>query len=126
MNVLMACGHTAQGTDSNGNPVCVICVGLDAGATIPASTVVDLTGRFAKCTYRHVEEDKVPSSTSLAFFEYRGPGSPRSQEICKNCKYHIKGHERSGMNNNLRICSNFEPIGPYEFDTYYDGCRGWD
>lgn len=27
---------------------------------------------------------------------------------------------------NTHQCKTFEPHGPYEFDSYYCGCRGWD
>ena len=70
MGVLMECGHTAQGTDSEGNPVCVICFGIDEGATKVAEKP-DLTGRKAICTACKSEESIVDSDFDLPFFELR-------------------------------------------------------
>lgn len=67
MTPLMACGHAAQGTSQDGQPVCAICVGLHPGATVAAETP-DLTGRFARCFCGRL----APSDTSLAFFGFRG------------------------------------------------------
>ena len=61
----MQCGHTAN-AHQDGKPVCVICIGIDAGATIVAEKP-DLTGRKAKC----ICGAEVDSSYDLAFFEHR-------------------------------------------------------
>lgn len=63
---LMKCGHAAQGTDKGGNPVCVICIGLDDGAKVVAEEP-NLEGRKASCPYCHKQVD---SSTNLPFFEH--------------------------------------------------------
>ena len=45
----MKCGHRAQGINSAGKPVCVICIGILPGAEEPSSVVPDLAGREAFC-----------------------------------------------------------------------------
>ncbi len=67
MTVMMRCGHAANATDENGNPSCVICVGIVPGATV-VDEPPDLTGRRAKCPDCDLFVD---SETSLAFFEHR-------------------------------------------------------
>jgi hypothetical protein len=77
---MMGCGHAANGSHllPNGRrePACVICAGLDPGATVVVSKP-SLEGRRAYCTYRvgrgnrpH-EPGGVPSDWGLWFFEYR-------------------------------------------------------
>ncbi len=101
---MMACGHSANAeqtmSDGTTRPACVICIGIDPGA----STVVEppsLDGRKARCSYNRTNEPgkrgggrsgttcsgEVDSHIDLAFFEHR-PGEP--------------------------------------FDLFYCGCRGWD
>lgn len=83
----------------------------------------ELTGRQARCTCRRLE----PSSRDLAFFEFCGEGSERATKTCKNCHYHAVAHTAAVMAKNDALkCTNFEPHGPFEFDSYYCGCRGWD
>jgi hypothetical protein len=85
---LMKCGHAAQGHDGEGNPVCVICWGITAGADVVDDAPPNLTGRIARCAYygkkangRNMGCSKcrrgnpcqctVPSSPDLAFFEHK-------------------------------------------------------
>lgn len=66
-NEMMKCGHSANATDNNNKPCCVMCVmagNEDAKVVVEAP---DLTNRKAQCSYGH---KIVPSSTNLAFFEY--------------------------------------------------------
>lgn len=147
--VMMACGHSANATttDENGNtiPCCVICATSVASRTIAEAP--SLEGRFAKCAYkspgRYGRADDpahttgVPSSLSLAFFEYQGPGSSRALTMCK-CGYYITAHtdageylgkhlkNADGTPNERAITHPFDPVGPYEFDVFYCGCFGWD
>lgn len=65
---LMACGHSANGISQDGSPVCVICVGITPAARQLAVTP-NLAGRTARCVYG--DHARKPSSTDLAFFEYR-------------------------------------------------------
>ena len=65
---LMKCGHSANATNQDGNPVCAICIGIDAGATVVDEAPPSLIGRVAQCPYCR---NKRPSSFDLAFFEYR-------------------------------------------------------
>lgn len=70
MATMMKCGHAATTQDSNGQPVCVICVGIDPGATeiVPEP---DLTDRTARCAYYGSKcHSEKPSSLGLAFFEH--------------------------------------------------------
>jgi len=68
MSTLMKCGHVAQGVDSKGNPVCVICVGITPDAEIIEDNLPDLNSRIAICTYCGKTR---PSDFGLPFFEYR-------------------------------------------------------
>lgn len=119
MDTYMKCGCVAQGVlTSKGG------VALDK--PIPACVVhdcteiadkPDLSGRMAKCC----DKSQVrPSSFDLAFFEYQGPGSRESTEMCK-CGYHLVAHT-SGRSK----CKTFVARGPREFDRYYCGHAGWD
>lgn len=79
---MMKCGHAANAT-REGEPVCVVCIGVDPGATV-IDTAPDLTGRVARCSYAKGKGDRHrgggqyavsefdstrPSSTNLAFFK---------------------------------------------------------
>lgn len=94
-------------------------VGDDIGKTIMRKQP-NLDGRMAECAYGC--GSMKPSSVKLAFFEYRGPDSPDSKRKCKHCAYHDVAHGKG----NPHVCDHFEPHGPFEFDKYYCGCRGWD
>jgi len=68
---LMKCGHRAQGIDRSTNqPVCIICLGYNPGATEIETDLPDLTNRMAKCIYSNCR-NQVKSSFDLPFFEYR-------------------------------------------------------
>lgn len=129
-HVMLSCGHAANATDGNGQPACAICVGLEKSVPVAAP---NLTGREARCGKFCAV---VPSSLDLAFFEFRGEGSPVSKRTCKKCGYADVAHDPAHMQRNVPSnrktvveqgkCSGFEPHGAYEYDTYYCGCRGWD
>ena len=63
---LMKCGHAANATCED-KPVCVICHGLDPGATVVDDAPPRLEGRVAKCSDCGHER---PSNTELAFFAH--------------------------------------------------------
>lgn len=65
MNTLMKCGHTAQGVDGRGRPVCVICIGINDGAETPDNNPLSLESRVAMCSSCDKEK---PSSYTLPFF----------------------------------------------------------
>ena len=67
MRELMECGHVANATDGNGNPVCAICIGIHPGATKVKKEKPSLEGRKARCRYCGRERD---SNYDLPFFEY--------------------------------------------------------
>jgi len=125
---MMKCGHAAMSTCNKRNgqvfdppiPTCVICDCTEIDPSAP-----DLTGRKARCSYfnqrinppgtyhgsecgkcnqRYREKNsticqcQVPSSTTLGFFAYTGPGSK-----------HYSAQQ-----------------GPKEFDQYYCGCASWE
>lgn len=117
--IMMKCGHAANAVDGNGKPCCVICVGINPGATVVDKETPDLTDRVSMCADC---KKTVPSSTELAFFEYRGEGSPSATQRCK-CGYYKTAHLMEGFE-----CKNggFEPHGAYDTDLHYDGCRGWN
>ena len=123
MKAMMECGHTANASNSNGDPVCVICIGSDPGAVIVARNLPDLSNRQAKCMCDKI----VPSELGLAFFEYLGPDSPRSHEQCK-CGYYEVAHKGQNTGSWVKnpIDHPFEEHGPYEYDNYFCGCAGWD
>lgn len=127
--MLMQCGcvGAARHNDAHdgfetGHPSCLTHMSAKEACT-PALTP-NLEGRFAKCGKEcHLR----PSSTDLAFFEYRGPDSPASKRHCIQCGYYESAHKPTdGRPRFKAVCLNFRPHGPYEFDSYYCGCRGWD
>jgi hypothetical protein len=64
----MKCGHAANATDENGNPVCGICISFTKDARQIESKLPDLKGRKAKCDYcKRIKE----SSFDLPFFEHK-------------------------------------------------------
>jgi len=72
-SVMMECGHNAMSVDSEGNPACAICVGIDPGARIVAKVQPDLTGRRCRCEYygykcRSEADSEVKKNQ---FFEYQ-------------------------------------------------------
>ena len=76
---LMLCGHSAQGRDGNGNPVCAICVGIDEGARVVDESPPDLSTRKMRCSYTQGQNGKpcdarlnpIPSNTAAAFFTHK-------------------------------------------------------
>jgi hypothetical protein len=123
--VMMQCGHAAN-AKREGHPCCVICVGIDPGATIVAEAP-DLTGRLARCSCGAIS----PSEFGLAFFEYRGPGSRKAEQTCGSCGFSIKAHSQDDTRTTMNViargkCEAFVPHGSYEYDDFYCGCRGWN
>lgn len=134
--MLMKCGHESQATyqatkDSPVQDSCVIC--WDPHTTdwrAPEDNKPDLTNRQAQCSCgrtRPSDPDK------LAFFEYRGPGSKIAARACKHCGFYEEAHSTgfwNKSNGDLSLLSPrfhaFKPHGPYDFDEFYCGCRGWD
>jgi len=122
---LMKCGHVPQGHTPNGSPVCVICFHNPGDpSTQVADQAPELSGRLAKCpSCRRT----VASELTLAFFQWRGPGSPYAKETCKNCGYHEVAHTPEKVRGNTSICPKFEPlVEGHPFDSFYCGCKGWD
>ncbi len=121
---LMECGHTANGVLVARDgvkfdpplPCCASC-----GSTEPVAAP-KLDGRQSKCASCN---KLAPSSLSLAFFEYRGPGSVVALNTCE-CGFFKVAHIAERRATNPHICASFKPRGAYEFDSHYDGCRGWD
>jgi hypothetical protein len=123
---LMECGCAGSALHNNahdglesGHPSCVVHV--PAKAACNPVRPFSLEGRFAKCGPHCTV---APSNTSLAFFEYLGPGSPSSRQNCAQCGYFDSAHNKMPRSGN--VCLTFRPHGPYEFDRYYCGCHGWD
>lgn len=99
----------------------------------PALDLEALFGREAHCT----SCGKVAPSTDrdhLAFFRYRGAGSAAADESCGVCGFNIRAHDPEFCAKNVDPrtviekgkCTGFVPHGPWDFDLYYCGCRGWD
>lgn len=126
MTMMMMCGHAAQGHNHHGAPVCVVCSPKIEGQIVDVRSL-PLAGRVARC---HCGKE-VASSTELAFFEYRGPGSTASRS-CRNCRFAEIAHtpDATYVNSNRRnpnICAHYEPMDEgWPTDIFYDGCRGWD
>jgi len=123
----MGCGHAANAVDENGRPACAICAGINPGSDALVIPPPDLTGREARCGCGRTE----PSSTSLPFFEFRGEGSRLALDRCKHCGYSLVAHTQKQTRTQKNVvergeCPGFEPTGAWEFDSFYDGCRGWD
>lgn len=80
-NPMMKCGHAANAQDENGNPCCVICVGIDPGAEIIDNSSPSLEDRKSKCTYCDNTRD---SSADLPFFKHQ-PNKDVDSHYC-GCK----------------------------------------
>lgn len=63
---MMKCGHAANATDEQGNPICLICYGWKPGAAEVDENPPSLEGREAKCVYCG---RVVTSSENLPFFK---------------------------------------------------------
>lgn len=77
--LLMKCGHTAQGVDKEGNPVCVIC--WPNPLTKQPMTAPDLSGRRARCVYYDPRKERrygcggMPAVASISI--------PSQQTLCQ-------------------------------------------
>jgi hypothetical protein len=81
---MMKCGHAANAI-SNGKPCCIICFMTIGDDSMTPMDTPDLTNRRARCSYyntqpnhkhegrcdRNICHCEEPSSSNLAFFEYR-------------------------------------------------------
>lgn len=125
MKPMMRCGHVANGQRKIGDtwvPACVIC-----SDTFQLEGTPHLENRVAACMCG--KKQLSAEYQRLAFFQYRGEGSPDALNTCKHCKFHRIAHENkiAGKAQMAKqICDNFEPHGAWDFDSYYCGCRGWD
>lgn len=116
---MMECGCAANARNGD-KPVCAI-----HGSTV-VTDKPSLEGRTASC-YCHKTQ---ASDWGLAFFQYRGPGSPDARDKCAVCGFHEVAHRpinpHTGRERNPRQAHDFVPHGPYEHDSFYCGCGGWD
>lgn len=107
---MMECGHAAQAVDGEGNPGCVICVGINPGATIVAKNPPDLSTRRARCSHF-------------------GRGTAKGQGLrCRNeCNY---GGEADTICKCEQPSSSALPFFSHRpdapFDDFFCGCWGWD
>lgn len=86
---LMKCGCVSQGhrvLEEARIPACLVHDCIEVADETP-----DLAGRTAQCTYLPHGHAPKPSSLDLAFFVYRGPGSPEATDKCK-CGYSRTAH----------------------------------
>jgi hypothetical protein len=122
---MMACGCAANAkrkTDNGWIPTCAV------HNTVEQVPDYDLTGRQAICCGESSLRDS--DADKLAFFEYRGPGSKSSDLSC-TCGYAKMAHT-SDKTHVMKHCAKkngvagFVARGPWEYDRYYCGCRGWD
>jgi hypothetical protein len=126
---MMKCGCAAAGVmRSKGgvtyDPPIPSCI--THSCTELADTQPDLEGRIAQCAYSPSGHAPKPSSPELAFFEWRGAGSPNATTKCK-CGMSIVAHEGGANYRKEFRCKagGFTPIGD-QHDQYYCGCMGWD
>lgn len=109
---MMKCGHAANGThpahsDHESNrmePCCVICAPTKEAYEIDPNPP-DLRNREARCSC----DARRPSSPSLPFFDFQGPGSRYDSD-----------------NPESKIFPAWKTKGGRPFDEFYCGCRGWD
>lgn len=124
MKVLMQCGHTNNSEkilpDGSSMPSCVIC---DCDIIAQSVGVPNLDNRKSKCPHC---QNIVASSMGLPFFKYKGPGSYEAKITCK-CGYYKKAHKKEVGPTEFKIeCKRFRQHGPWEYDSHYCGCRGFD
>lgn len=85
--ILMKCGCTALGTDSEGKPVCPVHIGIHPGAEQVDDTPPSLKGRMAFCCYCNTSR---PSDYSLPFFTVgrckKGVQSTEQDEFYCGCR----------------------------------------
>lgn len=87
------------------------------------------TARCPSCLSTRPSTDIFDTASVMAFFEYRGPGNGKT---CDHCHYAPVAHtdevraRRHLRNTKLRDGHEFTDEAGQEYDTYYDGCRGWD
>ena len=105
----MKCGHV-----ENSKRV------MDDGTRIPACAICLCTETEKECQGNEGLEDRearchcgklVPARWDLAFFEYRGEGSYKAHNTCKNCGYFKSAHPFK-----RHECEGFEPYGTYKYD----------
>lgn len=117
---MMKCGHAANGTKvviqmdvGPGEvqaarapiPCCVICAPAKEAYEVDENPP-DLRTREARCPSCDARR---PSSPSLPFFDYQGPGS----------RYDLD-------NPSSKVLDKYRTKGGRPFDEFYCGCRGWD
>jgi hypothetical protein len=83
---------------------------------------IELNRRTAHCSACARETE---SNWDLPFFEYRGTASVVSTEQCK-CGYAYAAHPSVSKYPLRGACEQFRAHGPYDYDLFYCGCRGWD
>ena len=88
-----------------------------------------LVGRTARCGCG-ATMPSLQAWKERQFFTYEGPGRPG----CDECGFHVECHEMDqpdGLNPGTgraahKVGHHFDNTEGREFDTFYDGCRGWD
>jgi hypothetical protein len=113
--------YVAHAELPGGQPSCTLHPSLAAAKAHVEEVTAEPTTRMAQCSCGKVE----PSSRRLAFLVDRGPGSRAAAETCAHCHYTAAAHERVDRRNTM-VCDHFEAHGPFDYDAYYCGCRGWD
>jgi hypothetical protein len=63
---MMKCGHTPNAKDVHGNPVCVICIGINPLAEEIDTSPPSLEGRIARCNTCGSQRE---SAYNLPFFQ---------------------------------------------------------
>jgi hypothetical protein len=128
---MLTCGHIANArryVDQDREQwlhACAICNCTDIDPEQP-----HLDDRKARCYCGEQSERNSSDHQKLAFFEYRGKGSPWAVSHCR-CGYAKNAH-RDELTHVMQHCAKkngqpgFIERGPHEFDNYYCGCRGWD
>jgi hypothetical protein len=126
MTPIMQCGHAANAKhEVNGKmkDVCVICYGIDPGASRIYENPPSMEGRIAVCSCGK----EVPSNSDLPFFAFLG-----NKEHCAHCAFVSFTHasvceinpttkRKNDLNNH-----DYEPVIGYPNDRFYCGHAGWD
>jgi len=127
--IYLACGCKAMAVITGTSlPSCPV---HDCHEIVPSP---NLEGRMARCEYSTLRNGSPhpsnyqPSSLALPFFIFKGEDSPKAKGQCAICPFHHQGSlpPEWAIKKGVVKPHDFTPHGPFEYDSYYCGCLGWD